>query len=721
MERIKLLLTPKRVLAILFIMFTISVLFRSIMAITYCEPNVFYDELLHFNLSKSGLGQPMMFRGLNTNRTSTLYSFVLSMTHLNATPMEAHHRAQIINALLMSSALFPAYLIGKNIIDKRIPSLFLAFLSIIIPEMIFTGKILQENLHYPLMMWFLYSLLKYIKNGENSKRHLILLALINVLLYISKDIAIGVWAAIVLYYLTLMIVERKDIRQLFIKMVLYTGVFLIGIYTCNKLAIILNQSQVVTTANNNVVERVLTNAMDIKIILNAIYPVFTYIITFILIVGVFPLLLPFTILNKLEQDEKHIIYVLGMLLLVAVGMIYITITVIEDPSKLDIRIHYRYLFYFALPIWALFIRCYKELKEKTQDKIYLLLIIVLLVAVFITNSVPTGAYIDAPSLQIVQQYKESNIVQNTLKLVVTIYIGGISYALLKKKIKLVYISVFSVLVVTMILNNYVIYKNREYPNKVDVNKSLEKIKFINDYIKNDGEITSPQDILFIEFDRFALEVLEMFLDAPYNVANLEDLMKCIEKNNGVINFKDLQRTTFYSSWKPEEEIIPKYIVASNGISIRGYDEVLKSGRYNLYKDNPNTQIKKKIPGLKIGIQSSGYIKDIGKIILFPETNAKEHEIKLKLSTNGDKNKDEDMKTEEMKGLKKENINVALLNNAKLVYRDVTGEETELVITKEEKEYTIIMRRENIKEPFILELIPEKDREIFLKGMETKLD
>lgn len=100
--------------------FSISVILRSILALKYAEPNVWYDELLHWKMGEAIIEEGnISFRGLISSRSSILYSVLISIAHIMPDNFTSQNLAQIMNASIMSSAIFPIYLLVKEVSDNK--------------------------------------------------------------------------------------------------------------------------------------------------------------------------------------------------------------------------------------------------------------------------------------------------------------------------------------------------------------------------------------------------------------------------------------------------------------------------------------------------------------------------------------------------------------------------------------------------------------------------
>lgn len=411
----------KEMFIILAFIFIFSIIIRSILAIKFCEPNVWYDELLHWKLSDAFFNEgSLSFRGYNTDRKSILYSIVLSLAHIIPNNIDAQNLAQIINSILMSSAIFPAYLIGKKISSSNKVGLLVGIIAISIPEMFFTGKLIQENLYYPMMMWFWYVIIKNIIKEKKEIKSIIGLAILNVILYAVKDIALSVFLGVVIYYIISIIIEKNKIKERSRELIVYISTFMLGMTIYSVAFAYMNNIQPIVIETTSYISVLLNRMADINIVLSSVYQCIIYLVNCILVWGIFPVIIPFSMFNSLDEKDKHILYLWASILIVSIGMIFITITTMENLGQLNIRVHYRYLFYYFTPILAIFLKYYRIVKDKLDIGLYSIIILGYTVLILLIDIIPIigpkASQIDGPSLQIMRLFTTWPILSISFKI-----------------------------------------------------------------------------------------------------------------------------------------------------------------------------------------------------------------------------------------------------------------------------------------------------------------
>jgi hypothetical protein len=150
----------RRVLLALVGLFGVSAAIRMLLATEVVGPWVFMDELGYHRLAHSlaDSGSLALF-GKEGLSYSPLYSVVLAPVYaFEPSAPGAYDWAKVVNALLMSLALFPIYKIARFVLPPR-PSLLVAGLSAAAPLMYYTAVVMSENLAYPLFLLTVWAML----------------------------------------------------------------------------------------------------------------------------------------------------------------------------------------------------------------------------------------------------------------------------------------------------------------------------------------------------------------------------------------------------------------------------------------------------------------------------------------------------------------------------------------------------------------------------------
>jgi hypothetical protein len=117
--------------------------------------SVMTDELLYAKLATSiaeTLSPLPSVHGASIAVYNQLYPLLLAPFYGTLSPPDAFRAAHVLNAFVMTSAAFPAYLLARQVVGTAW-SFTVAALSILVPWMILTGFLMTEVAAYPAFLW----------------------------------------------------------------------------------------------------------------------------------------------------------------------------------------------------------------------------------------------------------------------------------------------------------------------------------------------------------------------------------------------------------------------------------------------------------------------------------------------------------------------------------------------------------------------------------------
>jgi len=116
-------------------------------------PFIMVDELIYSELARSfAAGDGFHVRDAPASGFSLVYPILISPAYavFDALP-DAYTAVKTMNALLMSLAAVPAYLLARRLLGPGL-SLVAAALSVALPSLAYTGTVMTENVFYPLFL-----------------------------------------------------------------------------------------------------------------------------------------------------------------------------------------------------------------------------------------------------------------------------------------------------------------------------------------------------------------------------------------------------------------------------------------------------------------------------------------------------------------------------------------------------------------------------------------
>jgi len=132
-----------------------SALARFIVALRSPAPWIFPDEWIYAELARSfgDSGHYLVWGADWPVRTfGPLYPALISPAYrLTGSVEQAYMVVRAVNCVLMSLAALPAYFLARRLLDRRLAFLA-AVLVLLVPSMVYTTKVMTENLAYPILL-----------------------------------------------------------------------------------------------------------------------------------------------------------------------------------------------------------------------------------------------------------------------------------------------------------------------------------------------------------------------------------------------------------------------------------------------------------------------------------------------------------------------------------------------------------------------------------------
>ena len=174
-------------------------------------PFIMVDELIYSELARSiAAGDGFQVRDVPAGGFSLVYPILISPAYalFDSLP-DAYAAVKTLNALYMSLAAVPAYLLARRVLAPPL-SLFAAVLAVALPSLVYTGTVMTENAFYPLFLTGAL-LLVLVLERPTPARQVGLLALVGVL-FATRVQAIAFVPAIVAAPFLLALLGRRPLR-----------------------------------------------------------------------------------------------------------------------------------------------------------------------------------------------------------------------------------------------------------------------------------------------------------------------------------------------------------------------------------------------------------------------------------------------------------------------------------------------------------------------------
>jgi hypothetical protein len=189
-----------------------SAVVRALLARGIVAPFVIVDEIIWSELARgiAATGHALL-RGEPDPGYSPLYPLLLSPAYAAFSNLPTAYAAvKTLNAVVMSLAAVPAFLLARRLVPERL-ALLAAVLAVALPSLAYTGTVMTENLFYPLFLVFVLALVLVLER-PTAWRTIAVLALL-ALAFATRVQAVALVPAIVLAPLVLAVFARSSLRS----------------------------------------------------------------------------------------------------------------------------------------------------------------------------------------------------------------------------------------------------------------------------------------------------------------------------------------------------------------------------------------------------------------------------------------------------------------------------------------------------------------------------
>ncbi len=312
------------------------------------NPFVMPDEALYANIARSiADGTGVMLRNQPVTYTNILYPLLISPVYAFADAGTQFRIIQIINCLLMNLAVFPAYGIAKSFTKDTRVSFIIAALSLLLPDLLLTTRIMTEPILYPLFLCTVYLMFGKISGDREGWKQAVIAGASAFLLVQAKS---GMIALAILFigFLAVDCIRTRSRKEIFYTAV-FAGVFAGLILLCN----LLMQGSGMDFGRQTIYETQ-TKAPSLEHLKTTLPGLLLYALFIPVAFGVFPLLLPASHLRRYDPAQrKQVLLSLLALAVIAAGACYMFFDSETVGNYFAGRIHIRYVFMF-LPLLLCF-------------------------------------------------------------------------------------------------------------------------------------------------------------------------------------------------------------------------------------------------------------------------------------------------------------------------------------------------------------------------------
>src|SRR5438552_16953718 len=133
-------------------LFSVATAYHFLQSRGHATPTVFNDELLYAKLSQGiAAGHGLAIRGEHFFFPAPLAPLVQAPAWLLNPMTDAYAAAKLLNAVVMSAVVFPAYWLARSVVRPSF-ALLTAAAAVATPAMVYHGYLMSEALAYPVFL-----------------------------------------------------------------------------------------------------------------------------------------------------------------------------------------------------------------------------------------------------------------------------------------------------------------------------------------------------------------------------------------------------------------------------------------------------------------------------------------------------------------------------------------------------------------------------------------
>ncbi|MDP4108690.1 MAG: glycosyltransferase family 39 protein [Bacillota bacterium] len=598
-------LDHKTIAVMVFFLYIASCIIRSVFACFSKSLMIYPDEIRYIDISRSIFnGTGILVHNVHMNFDQILYPLLIAPFNLIKDQILKINAISVFNAVLMSSVLFPVFLIGKKILKRNSIVLLLVLTVFLLPDLSMTATFMSENLFYPLAAWLIYFAFRFWDSDNNREKimYCVLCAAFCFFAYLTKVVAVYFVAGFVFSLgFDSLFTKKHTLKQNIKYAVLFCAVALGAVLAFKLLILLLLGSGHETYSGNRRL-----SVYDLNTLVYFLYAA-VFNITFALTAFFyFPVILPALNFKRLSKSEKNILVFALVSLLTMIVIITCSISLNEDYPKLFMRQHTRYYSPLLIIFLALFYKlCFSksETAETTAEPLpvwltaappVLFCIAVVSVLRFVKNVCIDGVLLQTfctlgePLSKVAGDPNEFHVRWQLVlvKFFLILTVVAFTVILFNGKTKRAGARVFVALIFTLsVFNNF--YAVKEFRRVYKQNPGFVKQAIaVNDYVsKVKGNVLVISD----GYD----PALDTFITVPVYWTKKEEIKKLIDGKR----FVDLAEDEIVSNYPsiPYENLgTVDYIITDNTVRLedKSNNEIKIDGVYafKVYKNTDNKKI-----------------------------------------------------------------------------------------------------------------------------------
>ena len=193
-------------------LYAVAVAVQLALALRVTSPWIMVDEIVYSDMARSfAQTGHFLIRGVHANY-GVVYPLLLSPVYRAIGPMSDVYRwSQVVNALLICSAVVPAYLLARRVVRPH-AALVAGALAVAIPSTVYAGTIMTENVFYPVFLWLALALVAALERPTLTRQLLLLAAC--ALAFVTRAQTVAIVVAVLSAPIVLAWIERGRPQRL---------------------------------------------------------------------------------------------------------------------------------------------------------------------------------------------------------------------------------------------------------------------------------------------------------------------------------------------------------------------------------------------------------------------------------------------------------------------------------------------------------------------------
>jgi glycosyltransferase involved in cell wall biosynthesis len=193
-------------------LYAVAVTIQLALALRVTSPWIMVDEIVYSDMARSfAQTGHFLIRGVHANY-GVVYPLLLSPVYSAIGPMTDVYRwSQAVNALVICSAVVPAYLLARRVVRPGAALVAAAF-AVAIPSTAYAGTLMTENVFYPVFLWLALALVYALERPTRTRQLLLLAAC--ALAFVTRAQTVAIVVAVLCAPLVLTWIERGRRQRL---------------------------------------------------------------------------------------------------------------------------------------------------------------------------------------------------------------------------------------------------------------------------------------------------------------------------------------------------------------------------------------------------------------------------------------------------------------------------------------------------------------------------